>query len=97
MFNWVLNAALNCVYLSKVMDLILGKFSFVHLKFHGFFEIFLGYKAIPFYTRWSETNLTYLFPFASARSFHQYWKLLFKTFNQIKQTEFLSRAIVKTL
>ena len=54
-----------------------------------FFETFLGYKTIVFYTTWNETDVTYLLPVVSTKSFHLYWKLLFNTLNRIKakQTE----------
>ena len=44
------------------------------------------------YTSWSETDITYLFLFASTRIFHQYSKFIFKTFNEMEQTEYLIRT-----
>ena len=84
------------------MYLTLFKFSLViivhfkHKILTGFSKLFLVLKT-ALYIRWGETDLTYLFPFAFARSFHQYWKLLFKPFNRIKQTEDLSNTFGKSL
>ena len=79
MYKWVLNTALNCVCWNKVV------FNPLQILF---FETFIGYKTIALlYTSWSEADLKCSLPFVSAESFHHYWKLLFNTFNRLKQTQ----------
>lgn len=66
---------LNIVNLNP-LQLFFSHYRSFYTHFHRFFENFLGYIEIAFYRGWSEADLTYLFSFTSAKSFHQYCKLL---------------------